>query len=91
MGEEQNPSYLKSSVKYPQSVIIWGAMFTACIGKLYFLESKVTTTVYQNVLEDFMSPSAEDLYGDADFIFLFPQVFQARSPKYVKTKILEIV
>ena len=34
-----------------------------------FLKSKVTTTVYQNVLEDFMIPSAEDLYGDADFIF----------------------
>lgn len=66
-------------------------MSTASIGKLYFLESKVTTTVYQNVLEDFMIPSAEDLYGDADFIFLFTQVFQARSPIYVKNKILEIV
>ncbi|KAL7889592.1 hypothetical protein AOLI_G00018500 [Acnodon oligacanthus] len=31
--------------------------------------SKVTATVYQNVLEDFMIPSAEDLYGDADFLF----------------------
>ncbi|KAL7866957.1 hypothetical protein AOLI_G00147750 [Acnodon oligacanthus] len=30
---------------------------------------RVTATVYQNVLEDFMSPSAENLYGDADFVF----------------------
>ncbi|TDG96955.1 hypothetical protein EPR50_G00234530 [Perca flavescens] len=30
---------------------------------------QVTASVYQNVLEDFMIPSAEDLYGDADFIF----------------------
>lgn len=68
-GEEQNPSCLKSSVKYPQSVMIWGAMSSAGVGKLCFLKCKVTATVYQNVLEDFMIPSAEDLYGDADFIF----------------------
>ena len=34
-----------------------------------FFKSKVTATVYQNVLEDFKIPSAEDLYGDAEFIF----------------------
>lgn len=28
-----------------------------------------TGTVYQNVLEDFIIPSTEDRYGDADFIF----------------------
>ena len=56
-------------MKYPQSVMIWGAMSGAGVGKLCFLKSKVTATVYQNVLEDFMIPSAEDLYGDADFIF----------------------
>ena len=69
MGEEQNPSCLRSSVKYPQSVMIWGAMSSEGVGKLCFLKSKVTATVYPNVLEDFMIPSAEDLYGDADFIF----------------------
>ena len=48
-GEEQNPSCLRSSVKYPQSVMIWGAMSGAGVGKLCFLKSKVTATVYQNV------------------------------------------
>lgn len=52
-------------MKYRQLVKIWGAS----VGKLYFLKSKVSATVYLNVLEDFMIPSAEDLYGDADFIF----------------------
>ena len=33
-GEEQNPSCLRSSVKYPQSVMIWGAMSSAGVGKL---------------------------------------------------------
>ena len=56
-------------MKSPQSVMIWGAMSSAGVGKLCFLKSKVTASVYQNVLEDFMIPSADDLYGDADFIF----------------------
>ena len=51
------------------TVMAWGAMSSAGVGKLCFLKSKVTATVYHNVLEVFMIPSAEDLYGDADFIF----------------------
>ncbi len=31
--------------------------------------SKVNTAVYQEVLEHFMLPAADQLYGDADFIF----------------------
>ncbi len=49
-GEAQNPRCLRSSVKFPQSVM-------------------VNTAVYQEVLEHFMLPAADQLYGDADFIF----------------------
>ncbi len=35
-GEAQSPSYLKSSVKFPQSVMIWGAMSSAGVGPLCF-------------------------------------------------------
>ncbi|KAI2665187.1 Transposable element Tcb1 transposase [Labeo rohita] len=48
----------KSSVKYPQSVMVWGAMSAA-----------VNAASYQEILEHFMLPSAEKLYGDEDFIF----------------------
>ncbi len=34
-----------------------------------FLKSTVNTTIYQEILEHFMLPSADKLYGDADFIF----------------------
>ncbi len=34
-----------------------------------FLKSTVNAAVYQEVLEHFMLPSADKLYGDADFIF----------------------
>ncbi len=37
--------------------------------RLCFLRSKVNTAVYQEVLEHFMLPAADQLYGDADFIF----------------------
>ncbi len=68
-GEAQNPRCLRSSVKFPQSVMVWGAMSSAGVGPLCFLRSKVNTAVYQEVLEHFMLPAADQLYGDADFIF----------------------
>ncbi len=61
-GEAQNPRCLMSSVKFPQSVMVWGAMSSAGVGPLCFLRSKVNT-------EHFMLPAADQLYGDADFIF----------------------
>ncbi len=68
-GEAQNPRCLRSSVKFPQSVMVWGAMSSAGVGPLCFLRSKVNTAVYQEVLEHFMLPAADQLYGDADLIF----------------------
>ncbi|KAK3524272.1 hypothetical protein QTP70_026037 [Hemibagrus guttatus] len=68
-GEVHSPSCLKSSVKFPQSVMIWGAMSSAGVGPLCFLKTKVTAPVYQEILEHFMLPSADQLFEDVDFIF----------------------
>ncbi len=68
-GEAQNPCCLKSSVTFPQSVMIWAAMSSAGVGPLCFLKSTVNAAIYQEILEHFMLPSADKLYGDADFIF----------------------
>nr|ACO51862.1 Transposable element Tc1 transposase [Aquarana catesbeiana] len=68
-GEAQNPSCMRSSVKFPQSVMIWGAMSSAGVGPLCFIKSKVSAALYQEILEHYMLPSAVQLYGDADFIF----------------------
>ncbi len=67
-GEAHSPSCMKSSVKFPQSVMIWGAMSSAGVGTLCFLKT-VTAPVYQEMLEHFMLPSADQLFKDADFIF----------------------
>ncbi|KAI2645520.1 Transposable element Tcb1 transposase [Labeo rohita] len=53
-GEAHSPSCLKSSVKFPQSVMIWDAMSSAGVGPLGFLKTKVTAPVYQDILEHFM-------------------------------------
>ncbi len=68
-GEAQNPCCLKSSVKFPQSVMIWAAMSSAGVGPLCFLKSTVNAAIYQEIVEHFLLPSAGKLYGDADFIF----------------------
>ncbi len=53
----------------PQSVMIWAAMSSAGVGPLCFQKSTVNAAIYQEILEHFMLPSADKLYGDADFIF----------------------
>ncbi len=44
-------------------------MSSAGVGRLCFLKSTVNAAIYQEILEHFMLPSADKLYGDADFIF----------------------
>ncbi len=45
-GEAHSPSCLKSSVKFPQSVMIWDAMSSAGVGPLCFLKTNVTAPVH---------------------------------------------
>ncbi len=49
--------------------MIWAAMSSAGFGPLCFLKSTVNAAIYQDILESFMLPSADKLYGDADYIF----------------------
>ncbi len=44
-------------------------MSSAGVGPLCFLKSTVNAAIYQEILEHFMLPSADKLYGDADLIF----------------------
>ncbi len=49
--------------------MIGGAMSSAGVGPLCFLKTNIISPVYQDVLEHFMLPSADQLFKDADFIF----------------------
>ena len=44
-GEENQPGCTKSSVKFPQSVMVWGAMAAGGVGQLCFLKSNVNAEV----------------------------------------------
>ncbi len=61
-GEAHSPNCFKSRIKFPQSVMIWGAMSSAGVGPLCFLKTNVTAPVYQEILEHFMLPSADQLF-----------------------------
>ncbi len=60
-----SPSCLKSSVKFPQSVMFGVQCHLLVLVQLCFLK----TNVYQEILEHLMLPSADQLFKDADFIF----------------------
>ncbi len=47
----------------------WAAMSSAGVGPLCFLKSTVNAAIYQEMLKHLMIPSADKLYGDADFFF----------------------
>ena len=66
-GEENQPGCTKSSVKFPQSVMVWGVMAVGGVGQLCFLKSNVNTEVYQQVLEYFMLSAGEEIFGCANF------------------------
>ncbi len=52
--EANNLRCLKSSVKFPMPVMIWGAVTSAGVGPLCFIKSKVNAAVYQEILEHFI-------------------------------------
>ncbi len=62
-------SCLKSSVKFPQSVMIWGAMSSAGAGPLCFLKTNVTAPVYQSFLSTSCFLLLTSFLKMGDFIF----------------------
>ncbi len=55
-GEAHNLSCLKSSVKFPQSVMIWAAVTSAGVGPLCFIKSKVYQEILENLMQFFCWP-----------------------------------
>ncbi len=60
---------MKGGEAHNNRMMIWAAMPSAGFGPLCFLKSTVNAAIYQEIFEHFMLPSADKLYGDADFIF----------------------
>lgn len=65
----QNPHCFKSSVKFPHSMMVWGAMSSVVVGPLCFPKFTVNAVIYQDILKYFKLHSANKLHGDVNFIF----------------------
>ncbi len=61
----------KSIQEFGWTCVQWhlGAMSSAGVGPLCFLRTNITAPIYQEILEHFLLPSADQLFKDADFIF----------------------
>ncbi len=68
-GEAQNPCCLKSSVKFPQSVMIWAAHVICWCWSTVFSEVHSQHSHLPGNCRALHASSADKLYGDADFIF----------------------
>ncbi len=65
-----SPSCLKSSVKFPQSVMIWGCNVICWCWSIVFFENQRHCNAFtKKFWSTFMLPSADQLFIDADFIF----------------------
>ena len=80
--DAQNPALI-----FLQSTMVWGGMSAAEVGPLCILQTNVTAAVYQEALEYFVLPTAEQLFGGDEFTFqhnLTPS-HNAKSTKMTKT------
>ena len=60
----------KSSIENsPQCTVVWGQISAAGAGPLCFLRINITTAVYQEILEQFLLPTTEQLFGGDEFTF----------------------
>ena len=66
---KNNPKELTVSITETWATITSGQCHRLTASMPRRIEEVIKATVYHNVSELFMISSAEDLYGDADFIF----------------------
>lgn len=68
-AEKFHPQCLRSSVKFPSSLMIWGCMSARGLGNLCILKTTVNSDVYRDILEAFLLPTVEDQFGDTTVTF----------------------
>ncbi len=68
-GEAHSPSCLKSVLSFHNLWWFGVQCHLLVLVHFVFLKTNVTAPVYQEILEHFMLPSADQLFKDVDFIF----------------------
>ena len=61
---------LKATVKHDQKIMVWGCFASNGVGQLYQVDGIMKKEQYKKILEDYMQPSAEKLFGEKNY-FIF--------------------
>lgn len=67
--EAFHPHCLKRTVKYPDSLMVWGCMSSNGTGRLHFIDGTVNAVKYQEILQESLLPSLQELHPEGDAIF----------------------
>lgn len=87
-GVAQNPSCFKYSVKFPQSVMTWGAVSFAGVGSPCSIQSRVSTAIYQ---EEHLTPQSADTFLELLILFTGRTLHLPALPKLLVTGFRTIV
>ena len=68
-GEEFKPECLKKTVKFPQKIMVWGAISIHGPSRLMIVEGTMDQHKYINVLQTRLLPQTRDWFGDRPWIF----------------------
>uniref|UniRef100_A0A3Q3AMG8 Tc1-like transposase DDE domain-containing protein n=1 Tax=Kryptolebias marmoratus TaxID=37003 RepID=A0A3Q3AMG8_KRYMA len=60
---------LKTTCKFPQSLMIWGCMSGKGTGEMAVITCLINAQVYIDILDTFLIPSIERMFGDDEIIF----------------------
>uniref|UniRef100_A0A3B1J147 Tc1-like transposase DDE domain-containing protein n=1 Tax=Astyanax mexicanus TaxID=7994 RepID=A0A3B1J147_ASTMX len=61
--------HLAKTTKFPQSLMIWGCMSGKGTGEMTVVNSSINAQVYIDILDSFLIPSIEQMFGDNEIIF----------------------
>lgn len=68
-GEEFERDCLQKTVKFPQKIMVWGAISVHGTSRLHIVEGMMNQTKYIEVLRGRLLPQVTEWYGDRPWIF----------------------
>ena len=69
-GEEFDPQCLKKTVKFPQKLMVWGAISVDGTSRIYIVSGTMNSQKYISVLQTRLLPQIKDWQCESDWIFL---------------------
>lgn len=68
-GKRLDPKYTKPTIKYDKKINVWGCFSWDGVGHFYQIKGIMDARKYHSILQQHMFPSADELFGDEDWIF----------------------